>query len=252
VQFMKIEWGNVPQWISGICALFLALLAVYGLFYSPTSQALVNYLQSELTVRNQRIATLELREQQLQLSISQSQATLGDLNAQKTTLEDQVANLNVERQALSRKAEELGSSLSNTEFSLVREKIGTKLASTMISTLSIKLDDELWSPQGVQARTVKPWDTYIAFIKKTADQLEDPDRNLGQQVVLKFVEQCGDRFSSQAVRIPAFRQAKSEEIPAGTWIRDDHPSAKKLDGYVKQVTAIQDAIVKCFNSTNSR
>jgi hypothetical protein len=251
VRIMKIEWGNVPQWLSGVCALFLALLAVYGLFYSQTSQALVTYLQSELTVRNQRIATLELREQQLQLSISQSQATLGDLNAQKATLEDQVANLNVERQALARKAEELGSSLSNTEFSLVREKIRTKLASTMISTLSIKLDDELWSPQGVQARTVKPWDAYLAFIKKTADQLADSDRHLGQQVVLKFVEQCGDRFSPQEVRIPAFRQAKGEEIPAGTWNRDDHPSAKKLDGYVKQIAAIQDAIVKCFSSTIS-
>ena len=65
---MKIEWGNVPQWMSAVCALALAALAIYGLFFSQTSQALVSYLQSELAVRNQHIATMELREQQLQLN----------------------------------------------------------------------------------------------------------------------------------------------------------------------------------------
>jgi hypothetical protein len=49
---MKIEWGNAPQWVSAVCALALAVLAIYGLFYSKTSQALVTYLQSELAVRN--------------------------------------------------------------------------------------------------------------------------------------------------------------------------------------------------------
>jgi chromosome segregation ATPase len=129
----------------------LAALAIYGLFFSTTSQALVSYLQSELAVRNQRIASMELREQQLQLSISQTQVTLGDLNEQRAGLERQVADLNAEREALSRKAESLGSTLSSTEFSLVREKISAKLASTIVSTLSLNLDTELWSAQGVQA-----------------------------------------------------------------------------------------------------
>jgi cell division protein FtsB len=243
-----VDWGNVPQWVSAVCAFALAALAIYGLFFSTTSQALVSYLQSELAVRNQRIATMELREQQLQLSISQTQATLGDLNEQRTGLEKQVADLNAEREALSRKAESLGSTLSSTEFSLVREKISAKLASTIVSTLSLNLDTELWSAQGVQARSVRPWNDYFAFIKKTAEELNERDQALGQTIVARFVDQCGARFSTQTVRIPAFRQAKGEEI-ISSFDRNDHPSARKLDVYVKQIETMQTGIVRCFNST---
>lgn len=246
---MKLEWGNVPQWISALCAFALAALAVYGLFFSTTSQALVSYLQSELAVRNQRIAAMELREQQLQTSIAQSQTILTDLNSQKSGLEKQVADLASEREALSKKAENLGSSLSVTEFSLVREKISAKLASTIVTTLSFTLDDELWSAQGVNARIVKPWNDYFTFIKRTAEGLPEPDRALGKSVVTRFIEQCAPRYATQSVSIPAIKQAKAEEI-TGSWIREDHPSARKLDVYVKQIEAIQKSVVSCFNSTS--
>jgi hypothetical protein len=66
---VKLEWGNLPQWISAVCALALSLLALYGLFFSTTSQTLVAYLQSELVARNQHISASEVRERELQLSV---------------------------------------------------------------------------------------------------------------------------------------------------------------------------------------
>ncbi len=111
-----LDWGNVPQWISALCAFALAALAIYGLFFSQTSQALVSYLQSELAVRNQRIATLELREQQLQASVKSAEANLSGLADQKTAAEKQIAQLNSEQRALSSKVKELGATLSTTEF----------------------------------------------------------------------------------------------------------------------------------------
>lgn len=247
---MKLEWGNIPQWLSAVCALALAILAFYGLFFSKTSQALVAYLQSELAVRNQRIAGLELREQQLQLSITQTQSTLGSLNNQKAGLDRQISELKDQQEALLKKADTLGSTLSTTEFSLVREKIGAKLASTIINPLSLTLDSELWT-QGVKARTVRPWSDYLPFIKRTGEGLGEGDRALAKIVVERFIETCGG-FAEAVIRIPAFPPAKSSEIPNGSFMRDDHPSARKLDAYVNQIKKIQNDIERCFNSTTPK
>ncbi|MDE5446846.1 hypothetical protein FXV83_16835 [Bradyrhizobium hipponense] len=50
------EWGNISQIVSALCALALAILAIYGFFFSKTSQAFVSYLQSELALRNIRMS----------------------------------------------------------------------------------------------------------------------------------------------------------------------------------------------------
>ena len=123
----RVDWGNAPQWLSAVSALLLVGLAIYGLFFSATSQALVAYLQSELAVRNNRIAELELRERDLQQSVAKSREVLANLTEQRAQLDRQVAELKAEQEELSQRAKVLGSTLSSTEFSLVREKIFTGL-----------------------------------------------------------------------------------------------------------------------------
>ena len=242
-----LDWGNVPQWISALCAFALAALAIYGLFFSQTSQALVSYLQSELAVRNQRIATLELREQQLQASVKSAEANLSGLADQKTAAEKQIAQLNSEQRALSSKVKELGATLSTTEFSLVREKIGTKLASTIISPVNIFLAEDLYKPEGVKARTIRPWDSHLKFIKETADALEERDRKLAAQVVANFIEQC-DRLSKLVIQIPNLKIPRDADLSVYNYDRSKHPTFVRLEGLIDQISKTERGIEACFST----
>ncbi|NVN85760.1 MAG: hypothetical protein HXX15_06685 [Rhodopseudomonas sp.] len=243
---MKLEWGNVPQWISALCALALAALAIYGLFFSTTSQALVSYLQSELAIRNQRIAGLELREQQLQLSVNTAQSTLRELADKKAVAEKQVAALNAEQETLSQKVRDLGLNLSNAEFSLVREKITAVLAST-ITPLDIILSDQLDTPEGVRAVVKRPFDEQSAYIKEIAGNLPERDRPLAEKVIASFRQQCS-RFSAVVISIPAMRIPKGEDFSQYNWDRSRHPLAIKLQDLVKQVEKARTDIEACFRA----
>jgi hypothetical protein len=248
VQIMKkLEWGNVPQWVSAICALALAFLAIYGLFFSTTSQALVAYLQSELAVRNQHIAALELRERELQLSVANAQSNLNGLADQKTLLEKQVALLNTEQESLTQKVKDLGSTLSKTEFSLVKEKIGAKLSSTIGSTLFLR-EDELYKPEGVRARSERPWDGQLSYIREIAEGLlPERDRPLARNVVVNFARQC-ERYSKIIIQIPALKIPKDADFSAYDFNRDKHPISLRLTALNKQLEKVGKDIEDCFHS----
>lgn len=243
---MKRDWGNISQVISALCALSLALLAFYGVFFSKTSQALVSYLQSELAVRNQRIANLEGREQQLQMSVKDAEANLEDLAKQKEVAQKKIAALDAEQEALTQKITNLDSTLSNTKFSLVREKINTTLSSTINGT-SFFLEDRLEQADGVAAVTERPWDDKLAYIKKIAANLPEPDRDVGAQVVAKFAQQCG-RYSKIAIQIPALRIPKGTDYSPYGYDRSKHPTAVRLRAIAKQLENVEKEIEKCFRS----
>src|SRR6185437_2901996 len=141
------------------------------------------YLQSELALRNQRIAALEARERELQLSVTNAQSSFGDLARQKAMLEKQV------------------------EFSLVKEKMGARLSSTIGRAIALRLVEESDRPEGVRARTERPWDAHLSRVRETAEQLPEGERPLARAVVANFVQQCG-RLSSAAIQIPALRIPK--------------------------------------------
>jgi hypothetical protein len=244
---LEFDWGNVPQWLSAICALALAGLAIYGFFFSATSQALVSYLQSELAVRNQRIAALELRERALQLSVTNAQSNLNALGEQKTLLEKQVAQLNSEQESLSQKVKDLGSTLSKTEFSLVKEKIGAKLHSTVGPTLAFDLPRELDKPDGVRARSERPWDGHLSYIQEIAEDLPERDRLLGRKVVANFIRQC-DPLSKIVIQIPALRIPKDADYSSYGYDRDKHPTGLRLKSVVQQIVKVQRDIEDCFQS----
>jgi hypothetical protein len=120
----SVDWGNRSQMISAACAAISALsavlvaaIAIYALFFSPTSQMVVAYLHSELTLRNSQIGNLQT------------------------------------------KVDQVGSTLSQTELALVREKINQHISMTIISTLALRIIGELGSPQGIRPRKENVWDT---------------------------------------------------------------------------------------------
>jgi len=244
---MKIEWGNAPQWVSAVCALALAVLAIYGLFYSKTSQALVTYLQSELAVLNQRIAGLELREQQLQLSVKSAESNLGGLAEEKSELEKQIAILRVEQDSYSKRVQELGSTLSGTQFSLAREKIGVRLASGLgeLAVIRIKLGSDWLSPEGFKARTIRPWQSYLNSAQKAVAEMSDADRPMAQTVLEKFIQQC-ERYSSVVIQAPALRVSPNDDFKDDN--RDNHPVAIRAQGISKQIQQAENDKSACFKS----
>jgi hypothetical protein len=189
---------------------------------------------------------LELREQQLQLSVAAAQSTLGELTEKKALAEKRVADLYVEQESLSQKVKELGSSLSNTEFSLVKEKINTVLAST-ITPLDIFLSEELDKPDGVKALVKRPWEEQSAYIREIAGKLPERDRQVANEVIRRFVQQCS-RYSSIVVAIPSMRIPKDADFSQYGFDRSKHPLAIKLHGLVKQVDDARKSIEACFRA----
>jgi hypothetical protein len=244
----KLEWGNVAQWLSALVALMLALLTINGFFFSrSSSQELVAYLQSELAVKNQRIAVLEARQHELELSAKTAQSSLGDVARQKAALEKQVADLNSQQQSFSRKTQELDSNLAKAEFSLVREKIGARLSSMTGRAIALRLVEEFDKPEGVRARTERPWDSHLSRIREIAEQLPERDRPLAKAVVANFVQQCS-RLSGTAIQIPALRIPKDTDTSAYNNERDKTAVASRFNALTKQAEKLERDIDLCFLS----
>jgi septal ring factor EnvC (AmiA/AmiB activator) len=181
---------SVPQWISAFSSLVVASIAIWALLFSSTSEALVKYLHSELATRNIQIATLEAREQKLQVSVEsrekelsiieqKSSALVGDLanlTEQRDTLQRQVANIESERNRLVTRVDEIGSNLSQTEFSLVKERIRAELSGKIVSTIPFHVGHNL--AQGARLKKPEVWTDYLDFIRSTANKLPEKDRTL--------------------------------------------------------------------------
>ena len=252
----KLEWGNVAQWLSALVALGIALLTINGFFFSrSSSQELVAYLQSELAVKNQRIAALEVRGRDLEASIASAQSGLGDVARQKAELEKQVADLDAQQQSFARKTQEMNAMLSRAEFSLVKEKIGARLSSMTGRAIALRLVEEFDKGEGVRARTERPWDNHLSRIRDIAEQLPDRDRPLAKAVVANFVQQC-NQLSGTAIQIPALRTPKDGDTSAYNGERDKSPNserdktsvASRFNALTRQVEKLERDIDVCFLS----
>jgi hypothetical protein len=168
------------------------------------------------------------------------------LAEKKAIAEKQVAALNAEQESLSQRVKDLGQNLSAAEFSLVREKITTVLAST-ISPLDIFLSEQLDTPEGVKALVKRPFDEQSAYIREIAGKLPERDRPLAESVISHFRQQCS-KFSSIIISIPAMRIPKGENYAQYNWDRSKHPLAIKLSELVKQVEKARADIEACFRS----
>lgn len=246
VNIMKLEWGNVPQWVSALCAVLLAGLAVYGVFFSSTSQALVNYLQSELAVRNQRISGLEQRETELQTSINNAQQDLAGLGEQKSSLEKQVANLKEEQQTLTAQIQTLGSNLSKTTFDYVREKISVQLTAGLgeLYVTALQLSDELSKPEGTRARTLRPFEIQIRRIEEISKELPSSEKETAQLIAAKFSEQCS-RFHALLIYIPAVRIQEGELAQSNYDINKTSAGAK-INAISNKIIKAAEDIDRCF------
>jgi hypothetical protein len=242
------DWGNISQIVSAVAAIALALLAIYGFFFSKTSQALVSYLQSELALRNIRIVSLEQTERDLHRSIAESQVSLNGLSEEKASLEKQIATLKLAQESYAKQVQELGTQLAGTTFSLVREKISVSLASVLseLDVISLKVSSD-WLEKGVPAQTIRPWKSYLKAVQEKIAALPEADRTMGGAVLNKFVQQCS-HFNSVIIQVPALRVPTSENFASYGYQVEKHPTAARAKAISDQIRKAQDDIQACFKS----
>jgi septal ring factor EnvC (AmiA/AmiB activator) len=256
----QLELGNLSQIVSAATSLVVVVLAIWGVFFSGASQAVVAYLNSELAARNSRIAAMEARERELTDSIKTREADLisiqeitSQLTSQRKRLEDQISRLEVERESLSGQAARLQESLGRSEFEVVREKIVGAIASRVNFVEPLRLYDEASRPTGSKARRVDLWTGYLQQLRDAlSKKLPQADQKLGAQVIQQFAAQCS-RLSSLRIDIPALRFPAISEVPEAdkkSWIRDDWPQYRVVNQRIKEIqerfTAGEEQLENCL------
>jgi DNA repair exonuclease SbcCD ATPase subunit len=268
----KLANSSLAQWVSAITAVGVAFFGIWAFFFSPASTALINYLHSELAVRNSRIVELEARERDLQSSIGnrekelarieqktgQLQADVSALSDQRDLLQRQISAAEQERSRLEEQAKALAANLSRSEFQLVKEKIYTTLSSTIVSTVPLRLSSEFYSAEGVKPRKVSIWPDYLDLIRSSIAKLSEKERPLGQEVLKAFLSQCGG-LRNGFVALPALKSSKVDyseylrlndeqrkqwDIQAAQKKTD---ALKQLDALSERIRALDDQIRVCFS-----
>lgn len=259
--------ANLPQWISAVSSATVTLIALWALFFSSTSEALIKYLHTELATRNLHIASLELHEQKLQNAVeikegqlksieqksSELDAKLSSLSSERSSLEGQVTALGKERDVLTVKVNQVRSMLSETQFDLVKEKIRAELAGHIIITDPFRTTNK---PQ-----TVEIWSRYLKYIQSTAEKLPLEEQSLASAVVKNFSEQCS-KLSSVRVVIPPTdlpredieKYVSSDDQGKEKWLANRNRRTEQWqrgqEAALKQVLGAEDAIVKCLVSVS--
>lgn len=186
------KWHEfLPPWISATSAVVATIVGVWVLFFSPASRALVDYLHSEITARNNRIIILETRESELNASVSSREAELKSLGSQRDSLQQQIVKSEAERKDLLARVAEINLELSKKEFLLVKQEIATTLAGTIGNLLPFRLIDEAYSEKGTRPRREELWTGRLEYMRSVVEKLPDREKSLGREVIQRFIEQCG-------------------------------------------------------------
>ena len=240
---MRIETGNASQIVSALTLATVAGIAIYALFFSPTSQMVVSYLHSELAERNSRISALEKREQELLASIGNREKELRSIEATAGTLTSEMAGLGSQRDQLSAQIDALRSTLVQTEFAFARDKIGVPLAEFDIAPV-MKIRSEIESDAGLRPRQQEMWTGFVASMRASAGELPPDQRAVGQEVVEAFARQC-QRLESVRIDLPALKGPDSydpDELQKSAEL-----DAKKLE-IGRQMSAAHRDLYDCFRS----
>lgn len=182
----------IAPWISAISALSLAALAIWAAFFSPASQALVGYLQSELAARNLRVTQLESRELELKLSTANLEKQITELSKQKSELQKQTDLLEKERA-------ELSAGLSDAKSRLVKTRFANRYNEAVIV---VTWPIYIIGRSNSKAQRFEVYSDYLRRAREIAATFENDDRKQADAIVQNFIARCG-RYSKLVFDLPA-------------------------------------------------
>lgn len=263
--------ANLPQWISAGTSVVTVSVALWALFFSPASQALVQYLQSELASRNYKIADLEAQESLLHLAVgrreqelnalgskaNELQGQLTGLASQRDQLQRQIVNLESERDLLASQIKDVDTKLGHTEFSLVKEKLAAQLSSRIIVVWPYNIMDEAYSPHGIRPRKEVLWGAYVSSMREKVNTLTPTEQELGNTVITNFINQCG-QLSTISFDIPRLKTIQADFTKRNSLNdldvkkyddeieKNNQDVSKKLDEIEKRVLTAEQDIENCL------
>ena len=210
--------ANAAQWVSAVTSLATTGLAIWAVFFSTTSQALVQYLQSELAQRNMTVMSLEARGKLLQNEISEKETQLGKLVSRASELEKQTSTLTVQRGDLQAQVQKLDAErvtlstqvdlrtrqVNETTFSLVAEKIASAGKDIIVVSWPYDIIGREASDRSPVARRLSVWPSYVQFFRGVVAKLPPAEQAVGIRVMSRFENQCA-RLSKISFEIPPVR-----------------------------------------------
>ncbi|WP_155982286.1 hypothetical protein [Xanthobacter sp. 126] len=242
--------SNWAQIFSAGTSLVTVALAVYALFFSSTSQALVQYLQSELAYRNRVILNLQDTKENLEKNISSKEGELRKLDEESTKLkseiaslgelrssaEAQIAALKQEQSDLSKAVVEAASQSKQNEFSYIKERLAGRSEAVIVAPWVLTI---LWDENRTRIRREVIWPHYLKFYQESADKIPEPQRQTAQKIVRLFQNQCS-RFSKITFEIPVPVRRISPDFE-----RLSDPRIEKIQ---KKALDTEEQIVRCMRS----
>lgn len=113
---------------------------------------------------------------------------------------------------------------------------------------SIVLSGKLDTPEGIPSETFHPWDERSVYIKRIANELPEPDKQMAEKVFYNFVVQC-ERYANVTIQMPALRIPRGADLSQYGYDRSKHPAAIRLDAVMDRLDKVQQDIEDCFRAT---
>jgi hypothetical protein len=230
--------SNWAQIFSAYFTFFATAVAIWAIFFSPASQTVIDFLQSELTIRNSKISELEQSENKLRSEIesrqSQLSGLLGDISktiADSKRLEGEKALLVSEREALKSEIEEQKRELQAYSESFERLRISYtagKFYAMMRGVLVSVEGLQLIGMDDLPRKEINVWMDYVKFVNSSLKKMDGEERKIGAEIVRRFLKSCesvGNRtivigpvkapiapyYIHDYAKLPSVKQAKLEE-----------------------------------------
>lgn len=185
----------------------------WAIFYSPASKALVDWLQTELTMRNQQIVMLEARAGDLNRAIASQEESLRSQQAQLTQGETDIKSLKDERLVLQRERDALPAqnletmkALSQSAQLLVHQKL-VSLMFNYLGKTSVTVINSIGQNDSV---SIDIWKNFLEELDSHIGKLPVSDRELAGRIKTEFLKQC-TKHRSKVFKLPV-SSAKNHEL----------------------------------------
>jgi hypothetical protein len=199
--------SNWAQILSAITSIATSIVTVWALFFSPASQTVIDFLQSELTIRNSRIVSLEDSTKKLNDEVQSRQAQLTELEnkitiatasekiIKDTNLQLEIDNkrLSAERNAIENEVEITKKELNNyakiydgLRLQYIAGKFYAKMQGVVVSTEAFRIIDL----DGLPRTQVNLWGDYTSFVKEYLNEFKGEEKKIATEIAGRFVKNC--------------------------------------------------------------
>jgi hypothetical protein len=252
----KRPQSNWAQITSAVATVFTLLLAVWALFFSPASQTIVDFLQSELTIRNSKISELEKTADNLRNEIEVRENRLVSLSQEIEKSTNESKRLAKENSVLSVRKKELESEVAaqveelenyTKSYEALRIRfIASKLYAMMRGALVSVDKFRTTGVEDIPEMKINVWSDYTTFAQASLAKLKGEERKIGAEVIRRFLRKC-ERLGDRTIAIGPLKAPKSPYNTDIFLVSSTEEQNRLSKNYKNQLENFQKETGKLFN-----